>query len=112
MLPTIPNLPDFLEVDDGGFISLKGNRIGLHHVVREYDAGLSAERILARFPTLELARIYRVLTYLLENEQQVRGYCRAHDGDMDKLEREHVRKGPTLAELKQRAALRSRPQAG
>ena len=27
-------LPEFLEMDEGGFINLTGHRIGLHHVVR------------------------------------------------------------------------------
>ncbi len=112
MLPVLKNLPDFLEVDDGGFISLKGHRIGLHHVIREYDDGLSAERIWTRFPTLELPMIHRVLVYLLENEPEVRDYCRVHDEEMDQLEREHINKGPSLEELKRRAALRRRSQAG
>ena len=38
-------LPEFLTVDDGGFIHVTGRRIGLHHVLRPYGEGLSPEEM-------------------------------------------------------------------
>lgn len=36
-------LPDFLEERDPGFVSVRGSRIGLNHIVRMYREGYSPE---------------------------------------------------------------------
>jgi uncharacterized protein (DUF433 family) len=111
MLPTLTTLPDFFVVDDGGFIFIKGHRIGLHHVIREYRRGLSADAISARFRTLKLSTIHHVLAFYLENETEVNHYCDTHDAEMDEIIRNHVNKGPTLEELKRRAEARQNAKA-
>jgi len=49
-------LPEFLSIDDGGFIHVTGRRVGLHHVLRVYDEGLSPEEIAAEKLRLEKAK--------------------------------------------------------
>ncbi len=45
-------LPEFLIGDPDGEIRLRGHRIGLYTVVREYKEGRSAEEIAEKYPTL------------------------------------------------------------
>ena len=94
-------LPDFLEMDEGGFINLTGHRIGLHHVVRMYVDGSSVEMIAAHYPPLPLALIYRVIAFYLENQVEVGGYVLAHQGETDLQIAQGV-KVPTLVELRER----------
>lgn len=94
-------LADFLHADDGGFISLKGHRIGLHHVVREYNNGLSAEALQAHFPTLALALIHKVIAFYLENQDEVDRYV---DGQDAELARQIAasKPVPSIVQLRQR----------
>ena len=94
-------LPEFLEMDEGGFINLTGHRIGLHHVVRMYADGSSVEMIAAHYPPLPLALIYRVIAFYLDNQVEVEGYALAHQGETD-LQIVQGVKVPTLVELRER----------
>jgi hypothetical protein len=52
-------LPSFLQLEPGtDYIRLTGHRIGLAHVVRVYNDGVSAEMIATYFPTPELPLVY------------------------------------------------------
>jgi len=98
-------LPDFLETDDGGFISIKGHRIGLHHVIRVYNEGCSAEMIQLEYPTLALATIHKVLAYYLENQAEVDQYCHDEEAAVDaqiEAAAKEPRKAPTIAEMRKR----------
>jgi uncharacterized protein (DUF433 family) len=59
-------LPDFLTTDDCGYIHAKGHRIGLHHVIRLYNDGASAEMIAAHYPTLSSALIHETIGFYIE----------------------------------------------
>src|SRR3954469_25401776 len=95
------NLPDFLTSDDGGYISLTGHRIGLHHVVRVYEEGCSPEMIVGHFPTLSLALVHKVIAYYLENEREVADYLAAHDREMER-QMSQPQTTPTLVQLRAR----------
>ncbi len=94
-------LSEFLQVDDGGFIGLKGHRIGLHHVVREYNEGLSAEGLQARFPTLALPLIHKVIAFYLENQDEVDRYITGHDAEIDR-QAAASKPVPNIVELRRR----------
>jgi uncharacterized protein (DUF433 family) len=99
------NLPPFLQYEPGtDFVRLQGHRIGLTHVVRLYDEGMSAEMILLQFPTLSLPLIYKVLAFYLENQAEVDAYVAADTAELQRQEAEfdRTRTTPTLAELRQR----------
>lgn len=95
-------LPEFLHLVDGKEIRIVGHRIGLHHVVKTYNEGYSAEMIAATFPTLALSTIYRVLAFYLDNEAEVDAHVAEHEREMDRLEAEHRRPLPSLAQLRER----------
>ena len=99
-------LPSFLEYEDYGFIRLTGHRIGLAHVVREYNRGSSAEMICAQFPTLSLSTIYKVMAFYLDNQAEVDAYVAADDAALRTMEEESRKTSrmPSLEELRRRLA--------
>lgn len=94
-------LAEFLHADDGGFIVLRGHRIGLHHVVREYNNGLSAEALQARFPTLALSLIHKVIAFYLENQDEVDRYVEAEQAELAR-QIGASKPVPNLVQLRQR----------
>src|SRR5689334_329400 len=95
------NLPDFLASDDGGYISLTGHRIGLHHVIRVYEEGGSPEMIVCHFPTLPLALVHKVIAFYLENQREVSEYIAAHDREIER-QMSMPQTTPTLVQLRAR----------
>ncbi len=98
-------LPDFLSVEPGtDYIRLIGHRIGLAHVVRLYVKGNSAELIVAHFPTLSLAVVYKVLGFYLDHQPEVDAYVAADDAELTRQEAESRRThpAPTLDEMRRR----------
>jgi uncharacterized protein (DUF433 family) len=93
-------LPDFIASDDG-FLQVTGHRIGLHHILRQYLEGASAEMIAAHYPTLGLSLIHRVIAFYLDNQAEVDAYMTAHDQEIQQ-QMSCARKPPSIVELRQR----------
>jgi uncharacterized protein (DUF433 family) len=55
-------------------IRVKGTRIGIETIVREYHLGATSEEIVLRYPTLSLLQVHAVLTYYLANQPMVEAY--------------------------------------
>jgi len=96
-------LPDFLTLEDGGFIRISDHRIGLHHVVHLYDEGYSVEAIADYYPTLTLGLIHKIIGFYLENRPEVSRYGA---GQEEEFARQIASSpaSPTLAELRNRMA--------
>ena len=62
---------DFLSPDD---IRLKSHRIGIQDVIKYYLSGYSPEEILEELPSLNLEKIYAVITYYWHNRTQIDEY--------------------------------------
>lgn len=62
---------DFLDEDD---IRIKGTRVGLEHIVKEYNEGAGPEEIALRFPTVSLEKIHATITYYLANKAKIEKY--------------------------------------
>lgn len=50
------------------------SRVSLDSVIYAFHEGASAEEIALRFPTLDLKQIYSVISYYLQNEEEVESY--------------------------------------
>jgi uncharacterized protein (DUF433 family) len=101
-------LPDFLSIDDGGFIHVTGRRVGLHHVLRAYHEGLSPEEIALEYSSLQLAVVHKIIAYYLEHREDVDKYTAEHD----RIIAQHMaqsKPGPTVEELRARLAKRQPP---
>jgi uncharacterized protein (DUF433 family) len=95
------NFPDFLKQDDDGYIHVDEHRIGIEDIVLCYNDGCSAEMLLARYPTLTLALIYKVLGFYLENREEIDAYVSDSVRACEE-QRSAAPKGPTLNESRER----------
>lgn len=88
----------YLDVRDGGYYVAE-TRIGLDVIIQEFQSGSSPESILQDYPSIgSLAKIYGVITFILEHPKVVEEYLEdqqrlwselreAHPLPLDLLER-------------------------
>jgi uncharacterized protein (DUF433 family) len=102
-------LPDFLVEVPFGEIRLTGSRIGLFHIVHDYNEGLNAEGIHEEFPSLSLELIHKVIAFYQENRAEVDAYMARCYADME----ERYAKAPKIdwAELQRRMEARNRTES-
>ena len=62
---------EFLSADD---IRIKGTRIGIEFVLRDYQGGASPEEIVLRYPTLSLEQVHATITYSLHHRESANAY--------------------------------------
>jgi uncharacterized protein (DUF433 family) len=98
--------PDFLDADDSGFFSIRGHRIGLHHIIRHYINGGSPEMIAAHYPTLPLATVHKVIAFYLENQAAVDQYVAEQETEVERQMAGQAA-APSLSELRARLAQRA-----
>jgi uncharacterized protein (DUF433 family) len=79
------NLPDFLEELEFGEVRVRGHRIGLFHIIEDYNAGCSPEAIHADFPTLSPELIDQVLAFYGNNRAEVDAYVTRCREESDRL---------------------------
>jgi uncharacterized protein (DUF433 family) len=95
------NVPDFLTEDKYGYVHLADHRVGLGDVVYFYRQGDSPEMLHARFPTVPLPLVYKVIAYYLENQTAVDEHC-ARQAEELARQRADAHSGPSLDELRRR----------
>lgn len=94
-------LPDFLRADEYGEIFLAGHRVTLHHLIKDYQDGDSAEALAAAYPTLSLALIHKVIAFYLENQADVERNMTETQAEIER-QAAAPQRGPSLAELQRR----------
>ncbi len=67
-------LESYFEFINEDAIRIKGNRIYIETVVKDYMDGASPEEIMLRYPTLSLDKIYAVILYYLTHREQIEKY--------------------------------------
>lgn len=67
-------LPNFMLRSADGEIRLKDHRIGLYHLVQNYNEGDSAEMLSSRYPSLPLSLVHKVIAFYLDNQAEVDAY--------------------------------------
>ncbi len=65
---------EYIEFVSERAIRVKGTRIGIETIVRDYQLGATPDEIILRYPTLSLLQVYAVLTYYLANGPMVEAY--------------------------------------
>ena len=94
-------LPDFLTQYKYGYLHVTGHRVGLVDIVFFYRQGDSPEMLHARFPTIALPVVHKVIAFYLENQVAVDEYCTRHAEEMAR-QRAQARPGPSSDELTKR----------
>ena len=100
-------LPDFLIHQPDDEIVLAGHRITIVNILDYYEEGYSAEMLAARFPSVPLALIHKVIAFYLENRDQLDQYLAKYRSDLAAA-RAKGRKTPSAAELRARLDVMSR----
>lgn len=65
-----------LIIGDDGAIRVKGSRVTLDVIVRQFKQGATAEQIVEDFPSLNLRDVYGAIYYYLEHEEEVEEYLK------------------------------------
>ena len=99
-----------LVANEDGVIRVAGSRVQLETIVVAFDAGATAEEIAQQYTSLDLADVYSVISYVLDNEASVRDYV-AQRAKFVQVLREEVEHGTPTNGLRQRLLAR-RQQAG
>jgi len=68
----MPEMP--LRTDEGGVIRVGKSRVTLQAVVADFQRGASPEAITHHYPSLNLAEVYLVIAYYLQNRPTVEQY--------------------------------------
>lgn len=102
-LETTQMLP--LRLTEDGTIRVADSRVSIDSVVHHYKLGASAEQIVQKFPALDLADVYAVITYYLYHEETIEEYLRREQLVGDEVQ-EKIESNPQYQ--KQSAELRAR----
>lgn len=79
----------YVEIRDGGYY-VAGTRIGLDVIVHEFQSGKSPEAILQSHPAFKtLAKVYGVITFILEQPEAVAAYLRDQESLWEELKEDH-----------------------
>lgn len=67
-------LEDYFDFINEKAIRLKGTRVGIETVLRDYQRGAGPEEIVLHYPTLTLEQVYATITYYLANQAKLDEY--------------------------------------
>jgi uncharacterized protein (DUF433 family) len=101
MVLEIKTDPVPLRVDEGGAVRVGNTRISLYTVVSLFQQGASAEEIVLRFPSLNLADVHSVLGYYLRHQAEVDSYMADYEHEAEQIEQQVEARWPS-AGLRQR----------
>jgi uncharacterized protein (DUF433 family) len=77
-----------LSTDEAGVIRVAGTRVSLDSVIFAFIEGATPEEIAQDFPTLDLADIYSVISYYLQNRAEVEQYLEQRKVQREEIKRE------------------------
>lgn len=63
-----------LHTDSDGVVRVGRTRVTLDTVIAAFKEGATAEEIVYRYPTLQLADVYAVISYYLRRQKEVETY--------------------------------------
>ena len=83
-----------LAKDSHGVYRVGDTRVTLDLVVRAFNRGATAEEIVQKFPSLELADVYQVIGYYLKYRTELGEYLQKRELDEDALLADHPEWSP------------------
>ncbi len=87
---------EYLETRNGGCY-VAGSRIGLDVIAQAFRRGRTAEDIFRSFPSIgSLARVYGVLTFILDHPQEIEAYLREENSFYEEFAAAHPLPGEML----------------
>ncbi len=74
-----------LETDPDGVVRIGGTRVTLNTVISAFNDGATAEETVYRYPTLQLADVYAVISYYLRRKKQMDVYLHKRKNTAEKV---------------------------
>ena len=87
LLTTTEAIP--LDMDADNVVRVGGTRVTLDTVVAAFDEGATAEEIVQQYPSLTLADVYSVITYILRHRPEVDAYLSQRRQQADEVRRQN-----------------------
>jgi uncharacterized protein (DUF433 family) len=101
--------PPPLRTDEHGVVRVGRTRVRLDSVLHAYKSGCSAEDILRKFPSLQLADIHAVIAYYLWYRDAVEQYLAERERIEEEALREIEARFPTTGVRERLLARRNSP---
>ncbi|MFL6255546.1 MAG: DUF433 domain-containing protein [Pyrinomonadaceae bacterium] len=73
---------------EAGVLLVTGTRVPLDSIIYAFNEGATPEEIAQNFPTLDLAAIYAVVSYYLQNRSEVEQYLEQRKVQQEELKKE------------------------
>jgi uncharacterized protein (DUF433 family) len=86
---TIVNTPVPLKTDVDGVVRVGNTRVTLDTVIATFKEGATAEEIVAQYPSLNLADVYAVIGYYLQQQPEVEAYLSQRQQVADEVRRQN-----------------------
>ncbi|HYO15315.1 MAG TPA: DUF433 domain-containing protein [Thermoanaerobaculia bacterium] len=74
-----------LKEDKDGTVRVGGTRVTLETVVQAFKRGASAEEIVEKYPSLQLADVYAVIGHYLRHRGEVEDYLRKQESETEEV---------------------------
>ena len=95
-------IPVPLERTTKGQLRVQGTRVPLDCIIPAYQQGASAEEIVQRFPSLQLADVHLILGYYLHHRQAVEAYLQTQQLKAQKAQQQLQNRLGSQTELYER----------
>jgi uncharacterized protein (DUF433 family) len=77
-----------LSQDQAGVLRVTGTRVSLDSVIYAFNEGATPEEIVQQYPTLDLKDVYAVVSYYLQNRDEVEKYLDERRAARQELKKE------------------------
>lgn len=107
MSHSLQTKPVPLTTNEQGVMRVGDTRVSFDTVIFAFKQGSTPEEIVADYSTLDLADVYAVITYYLQNQAEVEDYLQRRQAQRDEVRREMEARFPQ-AGLRERLLARRR----
>src|SRR3954464_15331056 len=94
LLDALAAKPPPLRIDEQGAVRVGKTRVTLDTVIGAHQSGCTAEDIARKYPSLELADVYAVITYYLWYPGQVEAYLERRRQQAEEIRRQNEQHSP------------------
>lgn len=98
-----------MTIDSHNVIRVGGTRVRLDTVVYAFNEGNTAEEIVSQYPALNLADVYAVIAYYLNNRSTIDEYIANQEIAANEI-RSQIESRPEYKQFREQLLARTRPQ--
>jgi uncharacterized protein (DUF433 family) len=75
-------------MNEAGVLRITGTRVSLDSVIYAFNEGATPEEIIQQYTTLDLAAVYSVIAYYLQNRAEIEEYLEKRRVEDEELQKE------------------------